>query len=419
MKRHISIYLVMMVAVVGLLFAAGPAFAKKHSDPKKVSAKKVVTKKNTGAVKNTGATKSKKAAAVPVQPYKSFIVMEATSGKILEEANSHEKRAPASMTKLMVADIVLEKLNKGELRLTDNVKVTKEASKIGGSQVYLKEDEEFTLEDMMRAILIASANDAAYAVSELVAGSNKEFVNLMNERAKALGMNDTEFASVHGLPPGKDQKEDVTSSYDMAILAKDVLKHPKVLEWTSTKTAEFRNGKFILNNHNKLLYHIPEVDGLKTGFYQSAGFNVTATAKKGELRFIVVVMGSSSAKLRDGFAAEKFKKYFADYTVLSLAKKGEQVDKDIILEDGKYRKIKGVAATDLNYPLVRGRKRDVVRTYNLPKSIKGEIREGQKLGEVVYHLDNEAVGKVDIVSPVYVPKANLFMRLVRKTGLNL
>jgi D-alanyl-D-alanine carboxypeptidase (penicillin-binding protein 5/6) len=402
-----------MAAVVGLLFGAGPASAKKHSEPKKVSAKKAA------AVKNTAAAKNRKVAAVPAEPYKSFIVMEATSGKILEEANSHEKRAPASMTKLMVADIILEKINKGELHLTDKVKVTKEASKIGGSQVYLKEDEEFTLEDMMRAILIASANDAAYAVSELVAGSNKEFVNLMNERAKALGMNDTEFYSVHGLPPGKDQKEDVTSSYDMAILAKDVIKYPKVLEWTSTKTAEFRNGKFILNNHNKLLFHMPEVDGLKTGFYNSAGFNVTATAKKGDLRFIVVVMGSSSAKLRDGFAAEKFRKYFADYTVLSLAKKGEQVDKDIILEDGKYRKIKGVTATDLNYPLQRGRKRDVVRIYNLPKSIKGEIREGQKLGDVVYQLDKEAVGKVDIISPVYVPKANLFMRLIRKTGLNL
>jgi serine-type D-Ala-D-Ala carboxypeptidase (penicillin-binding protein 5/6) len=415
MKRHLDIRLVVLIAVAVLLFSAGPAFAKKHAPQNKVSAKKASA---TMSLRNA-TVKSPKAAAVPSEPYKSFIVMEATSGKILEEENSHEKRAPASMTKLMVADIVLEKITKGEVRLTDKVKVTKDASKIGGSQVYLKEDEEFTLEEMMQAILIASANDAAYAVSELIAGSNKEFVSLMNERAKALGMNDTEFSSVHGLPPGKDQKEDVTSSHDMAILAKDVLKYPKVLQWTSTKSTEFRSGKFILNNHNKLLFRMPEVDGLKTGFYNSAGFNVTATAKKGDLRFIVVVMGSSSAKLRDNFAAEKLRKYFADYTVLSLAKKGEQIDKDVILEDGKYHKIKGVAATDLNYPLLRGRKRDVVRTYNLPKSIKGEIREGQRLGEVVYQLDKEIVGKVDIISPVFVPKANLFMRLVRKMGLNL
>ena len=137
--------------------------------------------------------------------------MEAWTGKVLEEQDMHQKRPPASMAKLMTACIVLDKIAKGEVHLTDKVPVSREAAAIGGSQVYLKDGEVFSLEDMMRAILIASANDAAHAVAEFIAGTNRDFVELMNEKAKSLGMNDTEFNSVHGLPPGKGQKEDMTS----------------------------------------------------------------------------------------------------------------------------------------------------------------------------------------------------------------
>ena len=352
-------------------------------------------------------------------PCQALIVTDAATGKVLEEQNAQERRGPASITKLMVALIVMEKLAKGEIKLEDKIRVTKEASKIGGSQVFLAEGEEFTLEEMMRAMMIASANDAAYAISEQLAGSSQEFVALMNERAKTLGMKDTEFHSVHGLPPGKDQKEDLTTAYDLAILARELLKYPKLLEWTATKSAGFRDGKFMLNNTNKLLTKMPEVDGLKTGFYRACGFNIVATAKKGGLRFIVVVMGSPAGKVRDAVAMEKLRKYFAEYTVQPLVKKGEQVEKDVILDDGKFRKLKGVAASDLSVPVLRGKKKEVKRTVNLPARLAGEVKQGQKLGELVFELDNEVVGKVDIVSPVYVPKANLFTRLIRKLGLNI
>jgi D-alanyl-D-alanine carboxypeptidase (penicillin-binding protein 5/6) len=146
---------------------------------------------------------------------------------------------------------------------------------------------------------------------------------------------------------------------------------------------------------------------------------VTATAKKGDLRFIAVVMGSPTAQARDRFAVEKLKKYFGEYTVASLAKKGEQVEKEIALPDGKYRKIKGVAAADVNIPCLRAKKKEIKRVVSLPDAVKGEVKQGQKLGEMIFQLDNEVVGKVDIVSPVYVPKANLFTRIVRKTGLNI
>jgi serine-type D-Ala-D-Ala carboxypeptidase (penicillin-binding protein 5/6) len=378
---------------------------------------KTAPKKNAHAGKTA---RQAKVQAEKAEPYKAYIVVEAGSGKVLEEENSKAKRPPASVTKLMVADIVMEKLAKGEIKLTDKITASKEASKIGGSQVYLKENEEFTLEELMKATLVASGNDAAYAIAEHVAGGKDEFVRLMNEKAKALGMADTEFHSVHGLPPSKGQEEDLTTCSDLAILARDLLKYPKVLEWTSLKTEGFRDGKFVMNNHNKLLISMPGVvDGLKTGFYRETGFNVVATGKKNELRFIVVVMGSPTAKIRDGFAAERFKKAFSQYKVLNLVKKGEVIDKDIFLEDGKYRKIKGVALTNLTYPLPNDKKAAIKKEMAIPEKISGEVKENQKLGELIVKLDDEIIGKVDIVSPVYVPKANLFTRLIRKLGLNI
>jgi serine-type D-Ala-D-Ala carboxypeptidase (penicillin-binding protein 5/6) len=397
MKRYV---IVVLVLLFWAHLADARAVAQKRARPeKKAAPQSKVLEKET--------------------PCKAYIVVEASTGMVTEGDNVHEKRAPASITKLMVAYIVLEKLSKGEVKLTDTITASKEASKIGGSQVYLKEGEAFSLEDMMKATLVASANDAAYATAEFVAGSKEEFINLMNDKAKALSLVDTEFHSVHGLPPSKGDKEDLTSCSDLATLSRELLKYPKILEWTSIKSEDFRGGKFILNNHNKLLTKMGGVDGLKTGYYRETGFNVAATAKRGDLRFIVVVMGSPTAKIRDAFAMEKFKKAFAQYRMLSIVKKGELIDKDIILEDGKYRKTKGVAKASFLYPIANDKKATIKKEVVVPETIKGEIAEGQKLGEIVIKLDNEVIGKLDIVSPVYIPKANLFTRIIRKIGFNI
>ena len=378
-------------------------------------------KKAAPAKHSTKAAQAKKVAPVKLAeaPWQAYIVMEPISGRVIEGENIHTKRAPASVTKLMVSSVVMEKLARGEIKLSDKITVSKEASNIGGSQVYLKEGEVFTLEELMKAMMIASANDAAYAIAEHISGTPQAFVRIMNEKAKALGMNDTEFQSVHGLPPGNGQKEDQTSCYDLALLGRSLLGYSKLLEWTSMKEGEFRNGTFTLHNHNKLLMRLPDVDGLKTGFYRSAGFNVVASAKRSGLRCIVVVMGSPSGKIRDNFAAEKLKTYFADYAPVVLVKKGEQIQQEVFLHDGKYRKLKGIAAAEFVFPMAKSAKSDIKRSVVMPRSLKGEVREGQKLGELVFQRENEVVGKVDIVSPVYVPKANLFTRLIRKTGLNL
>jgi len=352
-------------------------------------------------------------------PCKAFIIVEADGGKMIDGSNVREKRAPASITKLMVAYVVMERLATGGIKLTDTVTVSKEASQIGGSQVYLKEGETFTLEELMKAMMVASGNDAAYAISEHVAGSKDEMVKLMNTQARALGLSDTEFHSVHGLPPAKGEKEDQTSCNDLAVLARELLKNPKILQWTSIQTDTFRDGKFTLTNTNKLLGKFSGTDGLKTGYYSQTGFNIVATAKRGEMRFITVVMGSPTGKIRDSLAMEKLQKAFAQYKMMNVVKKGEVIEQDVFLVDGKYRKMKGVTEKSFLYPMAVDKKGAVTKEILLPERVKGEIREGQRLGEMVIKLDGQVIGKVNIVSPVYVPKANLFTRLIRRLGLNI
>ena len=350
-------------------------------------------------------------------PYKAFIVTEASTGNILEGENIHLKWPPASITKLMLVGIVMEKLERGELKLSDNIIVSGKASKMGGSQVYLKEGEVFTLEEMLKAMLIASANDAAYAIAEFVSGSAEEFVELMNQNAKALKMTDTKYHFVHGLPPSKGQQEDISSCHDLAILARQLLKHPKILEWTSIRRAGFRDGKFIMYNSNKLLAKMPNVDGLKTGYYRKAGYSVVATAKKEGLRLIVVVLGSPKARARDNVAIEKFKKYFSQYTMVKVIKKGQVIDKEIILPQGKTMTLKGIADSEFLYPVAKDKRNSLKTVINLPEEIDGEIKKGQKLGELNISYSNKLIGKINIVSPVNVPKAGVFTRLFRLFGL--
>lgn len=373
-------------------------------------------RKKTASVGKPAATKQAKE---PQTPYKAYIVVEANTGKVLDGENIDIKRPLASITKLMVACIVMEKLATGAVKLTDQIIVSKNASNIGGSQVYLSEGETFTLEELMKAMMIHSANDAAYAISEHVAGGIDEMIRLMNDKVKIMGLKNTEFHSVHGLPPEKGEKEDLASCHDLATLARELLKYPKIIEWTGTVTDSFRNGKFVLSNTNKLLTKLPGTDGLKTGYYRESGFNIVATAKKEEIRFIVVVMGSPSGIIRDKVAIEKLKKAFSQYKMISIVKKGEVIDKDVFLVDGKYRKMKGVTEKNFQYPMLVDKKSAIKREVLLPEKVKGEIREKQKLGEIVIKLDDQIIGKVDIVSPVYVPKANLFTRFIRRLGLNI
>jgi len=375
--------------------------------------------KETRKPKKTPPAPAKKEQTAPPEkkdPFQALIVMEASTGKILEEINPHLKHPLASVTKLMTACVVMEKLESGAHQLTESVTVSAASSKMGGSQVYLKQGESFTLEELMKAIMVASGNDAALAVAEHLTGTREAFVEEMNKKTKSLGMNDSEFHSVHGLPPAAGQIADVSSCRDLMLLSRELLKYPKLLEWTAIQTEPFREGAFIMNNHNRILGKLPGADGFKTGFYSDAGFNVVATAKKDGLRLVVAVLGSPSARIRDNIAIEKFKKYMAKYSMAPLAKKGQAMGETIALPQGETQSFQAVAAADVSYPVLREKLSAVKKEIHLHRELQGGVEEGQKVGDIVFMLENETLGTVDLIAPAQIKKLGFFKRLLRRIG---
>ncbi|MDD3642919.1 MAG: D-alanyl-D-alanine carboxypeptidase [Candidatus Krumholzibacteria bacterium] len=240
-------------------------------------------------------------------PYRGSILIDAASGKVLHEDNPDALCYPASMVKLMNLLIIVEMIEKGALQPEEKVPVTAAAATMGGSQVYLKEKESMSLEDMLYALVVQSANDAATALAIHIAGTKEAFVDMMNGRAKELGMAHTTFHSVHGLPPGKGHQPAVSTPRDMARLSRELLKHPKALEYTSetVRTLRADSGKpFIMRTHNNLLGTFEGCDGLKTGYFRKAGYSIAATATRRGARAIAVVMGSTHWKERDAKARE-------------------------------------------------------------------------------------------------------------------
>jgi D-alanyl-D-alanine carboxypeptidase (penicillin-binding protein 5/6) len=238
-------------------------------------------------------------------PYLGAIVVDAADGRVLFEKNADVRGYPASVTKLMVLLILLEAVDAGRLSLDEPVTVTRTAAKMGGSQVYLAEKEVFPVEELLYALVVESANDAAAALAIHVAGSKDEFVKLMNARARKIGLSDTVFHSVHGLPPGRGQKPDVSTARDIAKLSLVLLKNPNVLKYTSVRTRLFRTDAdepFIMTSSNSLLKTMKGCDGLKTGFFSAAGFSISATATRSGKRAVAVILGAESYKVRDAKA---------------------------------------------------------------------------------------------------------------------
>lgn len=236
-------------------------------------------------------------------PYVGAIVIDAASGRLIVEDHPDAKGYPASMIKLMNLLIVLDGIRAGHLSLDDPVTVSARVSKMGGSQVYLKEKEVFPVEELIYAMMVQSANDAALALATHYTGSEPVFVELMNKKARKLGMKNTKFYSVHGLPPSRGEKPDVTTARDMALLSRElVMNYPETLKYTSTTVRKFRLDApepFIMRTHNHLLKDFDGCDGLKTGYFYAAGFSIAATAQKNDARAIVVVLGSPASKERD------------------------------------------------------------------------------------------------------------------------
>lgn len=251
--------------------------------------------------------------AIATDPYASALLLNADTGETLFADNADALVYPASALKLMTLLIILERIEQGTMQLDDTVQVTVEAYKMGGSQVYLDPKEQFPVEELLYALIVQSANDAAVALATHAAGSKESFVALMNQKAKELGMKNTHFYSVHGLPPSDGQKVDVTTAHDFGILCRVLSKRPDVFKYTGTKVRDFREGEstFIMRTHNHLLGKVDGCDGFKTGYFKKAGFSIAATAQKNGVRIIAIVMGSKDRKVRDAKATELLAKGFA------------------------------------------------------------------------------------------------------------
>lgn len=333
-------------------------------------------------------------------PYAAECLLEPTTGTVIVDQHMHQQWPLASVTKMMLMLIVAEKLHDGSLKLSDQITTSAKAAKMGGSQVYLKEGESFSLDDMMKAIVVHSANDASVAVAEYIAGSTEAFVVMMNQEAQRLKLNDTHYYSVHGLPPGLGQSADVSSAYDCAMLARELVKYPDVLRWSAIDTAPFRNGTFQLRNTNHLVRTFNGCDGLKTGFYDQAGFNVVATAHRGGLRLIAVVLGSPRKGENFEQAAVLLSEGFAQYEMYQVARKGEQVDQSIAVRRANVSTIKPVWGENVALLLKRDDGKDHVKiVYQLPASIDAPLAEGQHLGVARVMLDGRQVATPALVAP--------------------
>ncbi len=346
--------------------------------------------------------------------YKSAILVNGETGQVLFEYNAHKQVIPASIVKMMVLLLTMEHLETGKLALSDIVTVSAWTSNIGGHQVYLAEGERFQLAELLKAVAISSANDAATAVAEYLAGDTEACVKMMNGRAKELGMENTSFANVHGLPPGKGQKENYTTAYDIALLAQELLKYPQIFTWASTIEDTFRDGKFTLTNTNRqLLRKYRGVDGLKTGFHgRGAGFNICVTAKREDRRLIAVVMGAEKKVDRYSAVVDLLNRGFNRFEEVVVLRKGFSVGKPVLIARGKKRMTTLVASKDVVLLIEKGQSDQIQQKIDIPvRRIIAPVNRGTRFGGVVVSLGDQVIMEVDLVTGDDIQKGSLVDRL--------
>ena len=315
----------------------------------------------------------------------SAVLIEQATGQVLYEHNMHEKLRPASVTKVMSILLIMEALDSGQISLTDQVPCSENASSMGGSQIWLDPRETLTVDDMLKAICVASANDCVVAMAEYIAGSEEAFVQRMNDKAKELGMNDTTFKNCHGL----DEDGHLTSSYDIALMSRELLaKHPQVTKYTTIWTESLRDGKSEITNTNKLIKTYKGATGLKTGSTGLALYNLSASATRDNLSLIAVIMKAPSTKVRFAEAAKLLDYGFNNFTYKEFAKKGDLVQ-TIPINKGTKSSLDLVLESDCGILIGKGKDSQVEQIINIDENISAPIKAGQKLGEIKFVLDRK------------------------------
>jgi len=339
---------------------------------------------------------------------KSAILMDAGTGRVLYEKNSHDKLPPASITKIMTMLLAMEALDNNQISLKDKVTISERASSMGGSQLYLEPGEEKTVEQLLKGIAIASANDACVALAEHIAGTEELFIKRMNERAKELGMNNTQFMNTNGLP----QEGHYTTAHDIALMSKELLKHPTIHKWLTIWMSTMMVGKgdkstLELTNTNRLIKTYPGANGIKTGFTQEAQYCLSASATRNNLTLISVILGSPHSTIRFNESKKLLDYGFATFSAVDITRKGEVI-KEVVVEKGKSNKVNVIAEKDFKALVKKGEENNIQKEIILPKSIKAPFESNQKVGEIIVkNSDGNEIGKVNLITESNVDKANV------------
>lgn len=345
---------------------------------------------------------------------KSAILIEASTGKILFEKNADEKLHPASMTKMMSMLLIIEAIEDGVIKWDQIVQVSENASSMGGSQILLETGEKMSVRDLFKGVAIASGNDAVVALAEAVAGSVNNFVSMMNKRSSELGLTNTNFKNPHGL----DDANHYSSSRDMSIIAKELVKHKEVLEYTKIYEDYLREDtdrKIWLVNTNRLVRFYDGVDGLKTGYTEDAGYCMTATAEKDGMRIIAVVMGEDTSKIRNQEVSEMLDYAFAQYKVINMLKNKSSLGKYRV-ENGKDEYVKVVPLEEATVVKKKSEK-DGNLSYDIKlKALKAPLKIGDNVGTLTIKEDGNSVKTLNLTVDKNVERANfgnLFLRNVK------
>jgi D-alanyl-D-alanine carboxypeptidase (penicillin-binding protein 5/6) len=312
--------------------------------------------------------------------------------------------------------LVMEAIDSGKLKMDDMVTASDYATSMGGSQAYIEPGEQFSVRDALKAVAIHSSNDVTVALAEKISGSEEVFVALMNEKAKKLGMKNTHFVDCTGLAELKDPNHSSTA-YDVAIMSRElVTKHPSILKFTGTFMDKFRNGEFDLVNTNKLVHFYNGCDGLKTGYTSKAGYCLSATAKRVNMRLITVILGDTDSNTRFAETRKLLDYGFANFQVLNIDKKNAVIKgKEAVIKKGIKTRVKVTFKQDVSLLVKLGEADRVTRDFRLLTNLSAPVNKGQKVGIVAYLVDGKQVGQADVVAVETVKKASfirLFFRMI-------
>ena len=345
---------------------------------------------------------------------KSAVLMDAATGQVLFEQNSHEMLAPASVTKVMTMLLIMEAIDSGRIGWDDTVTASETAAAKGGSQVYLKVGETMSVTDMVKSIAVSSANDCACAMAEHIAGSESAFVDAMNEKAKVLGMEHTHFVNCTGLDDDPDAAQHLTCAADIAAMSRELMvKHPDIRKFTTIWMDTIRGGTFGLSNTNKLVRFYPGATGLKTGFTQKAGYCLSATAQRDGMELIAVVMGSETSKDRFNACKQLLDYGFANFALV----RPETQTGTVAVKLGTADTVRAVPKEEIKLLVDKQQRNQVVIQTELEEVLTAPVSKGQRIGTVTVRVGEQVLAQIPMLAEDAVPKltwGQMFLRLLRQ-----